>query len=244
MTYIAFHSRDRTTKVRGSERAHMSILISDITAAILPRGFDSNNDFLKLIPKEARSRWASLLATNADEWIRIYFSSFESWPLVYNGEEHPAREVALNTVIAMESDVMSMMAKMTGKCETHGWIDDGDRSWFADIIQKGRDNNILRPDSGWEDVIDHARVADDSALVMSYSVTDPFPNPYVAGVVGEEAVEAWYEQDDDVQWNQAFWDLRDTPWTNISPANLHTEGYLDGTTIWDAMVSPEWRTPL
>lgn len=245
MSYIAFHSkRHKTVKVRGSERAHMGILVTDMAASILPRGLGARDNFTKLIPENYRDEWTSLLSgPGREEWLRTYLGGFSQKKLIFNGAEHNCSETALNTVLAMDSDVMSLMCKIDGTCESHGWFPSEDHNWFASVMEQGLDRHILRSDSGWEDVIKVFQDDLDEPIVMSYSVCDEFPNPYFFDL-DAEACEAWYEnQSDDEQWDSAMAALREMPYLEINSNTLNSQWFLDAATLWDAMESPEWRTP-
>lgn len=243
MSHIAFHTKGREpVKLRGSERAHFSILSVDIAAATLPRGLDMVPNFINLVPLKDRERWApQLTAERYDSWVPIYLSSHSQTKLQFNGELHHCTETVLNTIIAMESDVMSLMVKIDGKCEVHGWFAPEDHSWFAAVMRRGLDNNLLRGNSGWEAVIELFESDLSEPIVMSYSVTDGFPNPHICDV-SEEDEDEWFEHTtEDEKWDMSMLALRRTDWTQISVENLHNERYLDGATLWDAVASPEWK---
>jgi hypothetical protein len=244
MSYIGFNTKGREmVKVRGSERAHMQIMFVDIAAAILPRGLGQVHPLLKIIPKSQQWRWEpQLQGPGALEWVQIYLSSHSDNKLEFNGERHNATETVLNTILAMDSNVMSFMAKVWGTCETHGWFPVEDHAYFAKIIRKGRELSILRADAGWEAVAEMFEAELSGPVVMTYSVTDGFPNPYVVGLNDEASIERWYEMlDEDEQWDTAIAGLQSQPHRKISKETLHGEWFLDASTLWDAMESPEWK---
>lgn len=246
MSHIAFHSKHHdTVKVRGTERAHMSILITDMAAGMLPRGLGQVHPLINIVPKNARGWWEPRLqGQGVDEWVRIYLMSISDNKLKFNGELHHVTETVLNTIMAMESDIMSFMAKVWGTCETHGWFPPEDHSYFAKVIRKGRELNILRADAGWEAVAEMFEAELSDPIVMTYSVTDGFPNPYILGVP-ELDWDTWGEgRDDDDLWDEAMDALRATPYRKISKETLHGEWFLDAATLWDAVASPEWKENL
>jgi hypothetical protein len=105
--------------------------------------------------------------------------------------------VLLNTALLTGSDAIRLAAKLYGLGEIHGFIDGPDRSWCADVIERALDAGLYRRrvhiadqpgaprttvvDYGWDDVLGLLRERDDGPVVLSYSVTDSFPNRAVAG---------------------------------------------------------------
>lgn len=243
MSYIAFHSKHHdTAHVRGSERAHMQIMMADMAAAVIPRGLGPVHPFVNLIPARDQDRWAPQLSEGRHAtWIPIYFSAHSDTKLRFNGKEHETFETVLNTILAMNSDVMSFMAKVWGNCESHGWFPAEDHTFFADIINEGLINHILRPNKGWDKVLEMFNAGLEDPIVMSYSVTDGFPNAELAGH-DYEGDEAWWESTtEEEQWDVCMAALMEKPYEDISAETLNGRWFLDAATLWDAMGSPEWK---
>jgi len=149
-------------------------------------------------------------------------------PLRVAGVDLHTTDVGLNTALLAGSDLIRLAAKIDGWCEVHAWVEGGDRAWLAGIIEQGLRAGMYRqglwmdnPDSGardkwapmgWDQVIGLLRARDDEPAVMSYSATDGFPNPYVAGweppvdplwrpvwAADGEGLAEWQELDDSIR---------------------------------------------
>lgn len=243
MSHIAFHSKEHeTVYVHGSERAHMGIVITDMAAAIFPRGVGDEHPFINLVPQAERERWSwTLRGPQAEGWVKIYLSSYSDYQLEFNGTRHESKETVLNTILAMDSDIMSFMVKVDGTCESHGWFPDRDHNHFAAIMRQGLDRHILRSNRGWDAVIDMFEADLNEPIVMSYSVTNGFPNDEICGVM-EKDVDEWYETHSQAQqWDASMAALRKLPYLEISGQTLNEQWFLDASTLWDAMESPEWK---
>lgn len=242
MSYIAFHSKHHLdVHVRGSERFYMQNVMTDMAAAILPHGVGRPHPFSRLIPDTDRD-WRTLLAgNNADRWVSTYLSSHADTKLFFNGELHETTETVLNTILALDSDVLSLMCKIWGNCESHGWFPPENHNWFADVMRQGLDRHILRSDAGWEKVIKMFEADLSDPIVMSYSVTDGFPNAELAGKSYEEEEEWWETTSEAEQWDVCMAALKEKPYEKISSETLNGMWFRDAATLWDAMESPEWK---
>jgi hypothetical protein len=243
MSYIAFHTKGREeVKVWGSERAHMQLLMADIAAAVLPRGLGSVHPFVNIIPVRDQDRWVPQLTEGRHAmWIPIYLSAHSDTKLHFNGEDHETFETVINTILAMNSDIMSFMAKVWGNCESHGWFPPEDHMFFASIINEGLDRHILRSGKGWDQVLEMFSAGLEDPIVMSYSVTDGFPNAALAGHDYEEDEEWWLNTSAEEQWDVCVAALKEKPYEDISSDTLNGRWFLDAATLWDAVESPEWR---
>lgn len=189
MSRVYFHAPHRDAEVRGSERAYFNGVCNDIALALLnPNGWQARQEIESLLVNPA-----DYLAKIGDdrEWAR----AFETWFSVGDmtaGESGfrvgdsviPASELALNTAIALNSPQIAFMAHVHGLCESHIWIEAENAGWMADLIAKGREDNVFRAGQGWEDVIGLAREVEasgDGPIVLSYSVCEQFPDAYTAG---------------------------------------------------------------
>jgi hypothetical protein len=120
----------------------------------------------------------------------------------------------------MGGEALKFIAFCHGQCEIHGWVDWHSRRWLADVIEEALEVGLLRKRwredqyEGWEGVIELLRgpslTMNSGPIVTSYSVTDGFPNSYVANQeLSEEESEAWYEDlSAEEQWDQAVEGLR------------------------------------
>lgn len=241
MSRIYFHSQHGEAEVRGSERAYLGGLANDLALAVLDPHFDRREQLTPLLPAD------SYLHAMQNRDDRQWWENFKTWfsvgfrgGLTVDGTEYEPFGIALNTLVAMGNEVLRFCARVHGYCEIHGWVEDADREWLADVIDAGRRENVLRPAQGWESVAEFLRTTT-GPVVMSYSVCESFPNagiadwtPDPAAVVipegyadegfDEEAFrrdaawDAWYDLSSDEQWALGMrgvrsreYDLRLTP---------------------------------
>jgi hypothetical protein len=132
------------------------------------------------------------------------------------------------------------MARLHGQCELHAYVEGANRAWLADIIERGRETDVLRPQMKWEQVAEFLRSRDDCPVVTSYSVCDQFPNRHVAGWVapmskyedtGEEYedTDAWYDLPEAERWQRAMDGLRaQGNGLELKPDNWNTFHFRDG----------------
>lgn len=240
MSAVYFNSPTSESKLRGSERAYMGTICVDIASGVL-----ASSSWRSVESKLSRISNCSY-PLDSMMAVRSWLTAAYDGKLTFNGETYPSFEVVLNTVIATASPALCLLARMHGSCEIHAWVAEWDRLWFADVIEQGRKDNILRPDQGWEDVMEHFRQGPPGPIVMSFSVTDSFPNRFVSDWVkpaDDEDGETWYDLDDEKQWELSMSALKKDPYLQITPENLTTQGFGAGTSLWDALQSPEWNTP-
>jgi hypothetical protein len=175
--------------------------------------------FSDYMTAEDVSAWRSLLPH--DCYLQkgdtgIFSDRLETWlsvgdePLIIGGIKRQSFSLKLNTALRWGNDAVKLLARLHGQCEIHAYVEPENRAWLADIIERGRKLNVLRPDQGWESVITMLRRRGDEPVVTSYSVCDGFPNPYIAGVSGddEDAAERWWKQPAEERWAQAMSALR------------------------------------
>jgi hypothetical protein len=180
-----------------------------------------------------RLRWAIVEPLMSDTELRL------------DGNRFHASDVALNTALAVGSDPIKLAAKIHGYCEIHGFVEGEHREWFAGVIDEGLAVGVYRrglnyessdgttkwTSQGWEDVLALLRSRDEP-VVMSYSVTDTFPNSYVAEwerPSDDPDGESWYDLPESKQWSLALAGIRKKPWLSISPETLG--GYFFGLPI-------------
>lgn len=205
MSRVYFHSPTRTAELRGSERAWLASLVSDISDGILHLRDSSRVERLRSLvhPDHYMARKPAPAFEGLTDWARNYSTAFavgfrEQTSLIqYKGQPIDQFVVALNTAAQLGSDQIKLAARLHGQCEIHAWVSGPNRAWLADIMQAGLDSGVYRrgiqhpaePDygrpepvwvpQGWEGVIALLRERDDEPVVTSYSVCDEFPNSSV-----------------------------------------------------------------
>lgn len=167
--------------------------------------------------------------------------------------------VDLNTALVAGSDPVRLAAKIHGWCESHCWVAGPDRAWLAGIIGQGRTSGLYRAAAGWEEIKAGLEARDDEPVVMSYSVSDEFPNAFVGdwmppwpeGVPEtwdaltvaqrkerDERQNAWYELAPDERWRIAFEGLgRTKPWLQLTPESLTEFTFSTPVTVYDLFAS-------
>jgi len=181
--------------------------------------------------------------------------------------------VGLNTTLVAGSDPIKLAAKIDGWCAVHCWVEGLHREWLAYVIEQGLQAGLYRrglyspqlddgepkwTSQGWEQVQAFLRARDDEPVVMSYSVSDQFPNASIAdwlpawpdGVPKtwqgyeslteeqqrerEERQEAWYDLDDAEKWRLGMDGLRQRrPWARLTPDSLAEATFGPAVTVYD-----------
>jgi len=223
---IYFHTRDEgEAEVLGSERAHMGLLISDVSAAFIPTFSERVLPFVTeghYLHEAARSRRPYF-----EKDVRLALAHDSGACLLYNGTPVDSFALQLNTVLAVGNDPLKLLAMIHGQCEIHAYVEGPERDWLAGVIEQGREVGLYRANAGWEDVIKLLRGSADAPVVMSYSVCDSFPNASIADWSapvdddGEEDWDAWYELPDGDRWDLAMTGLRSrTDIKSLAPDRL------------------------
>ncbi len=146
----------------------------------------------------------------------------DGFPIDVAGHRLHTGDVERNTALVAGSDTVALAAKITGWCENHCWVEGPDRAWMADLIDTALDAGIYRhglwyadtpngpndrwSDQGWGDVTALLRSRDDEPVVLSYSVTETFPNPGVADWTPPEFPADWRPSWADDEQSIAGWD--------------------------------------
>lgn len=186
MSRVYFHSQHGTAELRGSERAYADFIVTSLTTAALDYGAwpgrsDPLEQFIRNGPRDPKDLGMHLRHSN---------THFE----LPDGQKIDGFALTLNTAVIVGNDVIRLLARLHGQCEVHGYVEGPHRAWLASVISRGRADNILRSDAGWEAVGALLASRDDEPVVTSYSVTDQFPNAYVAGYTDDtRGVDTWYE---------------------------------------------------
>ncbi|WP_239404534.1 hypothetical protein [Frankia sp. Cj3] len=193
----------------------------------------------------------------AREFVTAFDTAMKVNPpqIVIAGHTLYLGNVNMNTALVAGSDPIRLAAKINGWCEAHCWVAEPDRAWMAGVIDAGRKAGLYRSAMGWENVQAMLRTADDGPVVLSYTVTESFPNPFYhpdaptwpAGVPRDwnaltpkqqqtrRAWEShWYEIDAGEAFDAAMlWLQADRPWAQITPGNLATEAFGPMVTVYD-----------
>lgn len=227
MSHVAFHSPQGTAYVSGPERALAHWLCPQIALLHVP-----DHEVLKpLIPnRDLRDR------RSFEYWLRLWDNYF----VLPDGKRVDTFGVVLNTTLRQGDEILKLMARLDGQCESHAYVEGPNRAWLADLIEKGR-NTIynphpsirdevikpgpyLRDGMGWEDVVALLRSRDDEPVVTSYSVCDGFPNSLYAGIPNQEEIDddEWDSMLEESQWKWAMAGLREennTAQVEMKPEN-------------------------
>lgn len=192
---VARGPADAAWDLNGSSGFDRAKAILDLVPEV-PDGLDGANYLHTMLRAAVQNkdnpepRWALVRALKTT--MRV-----DGLRMLIAGVELNTDNISLNTALVAGSDPVRLAAKINGWCESHAWVDGPDRAWMADIINEGLRAGIYRrelwyadtsdgphdkrADQGWGQVVDLLRARDDEPVVMSYSVTDGFPNPWIAG---------------------------------------------------------------
>jgi len=232
MSRVYFTTHDAQAELRGSERAWLGLFSQAIGVGMLPT-FDLRD---VIYPESERQR-LMLSRTDLETALRINISG-----LTFQIGTHRVEPwiVNLNTALLMGNDPVRLGTYIHAQCEVHGWFEPESFPWVVDVIAAGRESGLYRNDAGWEDVRDLFVDAEDP-IVMSYSVTESFPDLglVLRSGLGPEPhldTEYWWEGLDD----EARWDLSMKALLQVmQPINEKTmaEGFVsrDGEPAYNAM---------
>lgn len=239
MSSITFHTRDEDVSVGGAERAYMGFLCDRLTFAVLDIELASINS------NEMRSRLMRVVRPGhylhdmtPDKQVLSLPAALSCGhdTLQWNGHHIDFWHVVLNTALALGSDAVRLSARIHASCEIHGWVAGQNRLWLADIIEGGLTDDVLRQAhqtqyGNWPAVLKLLRSSTQSAVVMSYSVTDDFP--------------PWdHENDCPKDWGTAFLELMASGGgLELCPDTWSTHRYGTGLTALD-LTAPDWSARL
>jgi hypothetical protein len=250
---IYFHSPSGTAEVSGRERAYAGMICNNLLFVALGIStFTDAEPYRKLLPLDS---YVHRHSNDAQ-----FFAAFRTWSFAQmgamyqlpDGRETNVFEASLNTAVAMGSDPIRLLAKLHGQCEIHAYVEGPNRAWLADIIEQGVKDKILRVwendfYGGWPAVVKLLRSRDDEPIVTSYSVTEQFPNRYIAQEYGEWEPDeedpngdSWYELPEEEQWNFAMDGLRyynQEGTIEMKPETFAIQGYGDGLSGFDIIAT-------
>jgi len=171
-------------------------------------------------------------------------------------------DLECNTALVAGSDSVALAAKLFAWCRAHCWVEGAARGWLADVISRGLQAGLFRDGHGWErpregdhgpGVIPLLLKRHDEPVVLSYSVDDGFPNPFIdeelnttdgqppvaASFGQEEALDRlteWNALPYDEKWHTAMRDLRQhRPWARLAPETLRHQTFWAPVTVHDVM---------
>jgi len=209
MSRMYFHSISETTEVHGSERAYGNCLSSNISLALL--NIDSwYDDIIRLLDKDhyinqtlhnnMRFREPYILKQEVVRQLETAIKvGYEEKILVLDDKPIDTWHLLLNTALLVGSDAIKLLTRLHAQCEIHAIIRGKNRGWFADIIEKGRSENILREKVGWEETVKMLRSNNKETVVTSYSVCNSFPN---GGIADWEV--PYNKEDDEPDWDKWY----------------------------------------
>lgn len=277
MSSIAFHTATTAARISGREHGRFGLLLkerswqhllaaygSGLAGSTLQRAVNWPGWVAEDRPRQT-GQWANFtaraeLAHNVSGQLGVRLPNGQRAGTVL--------DVALNSVTAgTADDVTALAVRLYGQCEMHGWIAAEDRAWAADIIDVGRRRGVLNDHAsinvqyeGWPGVVDLLRNVDlDEPVVMSYSVSEWFPNRLIAEADPEFAAvaarccprgcdecadEEWEGLSDRRRWELGVAGLRhrsvESFMLRICPANLHQPSFgVDVAVTW-ADLAREW----
>lgn len=248
MSRIYFHAPHRTAEVGGSERAYFGELARCVALGVLG----------PLYTRQTREWLEPLLVGRSysfreDYWeldFGMWFGGMDRGGVRVGDHVVGVSELALNTLVAMNSPQLSFVAHVHGCCENHGWVEAENARWLSDLVLRGREDNLFRAGQGWEDVATLAQeVAEtcEGPIVMSYSVCESFPNPAVANWTpadeGDEGGDAWYALSADAQWDMGVRALRESDWPFAMGPDRQRQGFLSGHSVFD-LLATRWTGQL
>jgi hypothetical protein len=261
---IYFNSPSGDAELLGAEGAHLRGFVYDLAVGMLNLdGTSPGTDHLYvLVPPEHYLKHGAYQNPNTRNWTRDFGTAFRTDSggagalMRYQGRELHPLTLALNTALVMGNDVVRLAARIAGQNEIHGWVDGPNRAWLADIVQEGLDLRIFRktlryqprPGAplkqaplGWEDVITLLRARDDEPVVMSYSVTESFPNRKMLGRTEED--DDWFDElPASEQWALCMIELRnsDTGLREMRPDCWTGHRFGDGLSVLD-LTAQDWE---
>lgn len=149
-------------------------------------------------------------------------------------------ELNLNTALCDGGDVFKLMARLHGQCEIHAYVEGPNRVWLAGIMRQGLAAKLFRPDDNWESVAAFLEERSDEPVVMSYSVTDGFPNAahYDGDAPADQEDDDWfYELPEEEQWTSCMALLRrEKPWLELDPETWNNYRFTHNLT-WHDIIS-------
>lgn len=234
MSRVYFHTPFRTAELHGAERAWAGQVVTSLSEGLVRA---NATRIEPLLPPGHFTRQPSPLGLMGQE-ATFMLAWRTGVDLHWRGHRLPSWHFALNTAILVGNDPIRFLARLDAQCEIHAWVDGPDRRWLADIIHAGLDGGVYRGGMGWDSIIDLLVERDDEPVVMSYSVTDDFPNPYCSTRVfdTDEARDAWWDLPTETQWAEGMqWLRAQQSGLQIAPDNLAAQAFGHRLTVFDLL---------
>lgn len=237
MSRIYFHTKSEgTAEVSGRERANMGVTCGDLVSALVPRLYGDEPPHY--FTGYARETINMMKRTARDEVVGTMLRVSDRPVFQLGGEPLDSFSLVLNTVLAVGNDLLCLFARLHAQCEIHAYVEGPERAWLAGVIKQGMEAGLYRSGMGWDGVAVLLEQSDSEPVVTSFSVTDGFPNSYVAGWTPPDGAneDAWYEDlTDDERWDLAIAGLRaQRDILPLSPVNLRGR-FGHGKTLFDVL---------
>lgn len=240
MSRLHLHAPDATIDVLGSERHWFGSISDKVGMALVDGHFLT--ELAKWMDIDAYGRTPPGTVYNAAtvDHVRLAFRfGLEENPvLTWRGVQIDPWTLTLNTAMRVGSFPVRLATRIHAQCEIHAWVDAPNLDWFAGIIVAGLRSGVMREGAGWDDAITFLRERDGvHPIVMSYSVTDGFPNAYVstwerAPDAGDD--DAWYDLPAKQQWAMSMDALRAQPGhLEITPDGFEDYAFGNGVSWLD-----------
>lgn len=220
MSIICFHHQDgHVDEVLGTERATMDILINKVSLSVFDFYASENHWTKNLFP-------ARLYETFTAEILERCLSSFGYPKLNFGGKTWPTWVVRSNTAMLLGSDLVKLCVRIHNECEHWARVEGENRKWFAGLCESALSAGIFGKGVGWEQTIESIRSAEDSPVVMSFSVSGGFPTNEVVPSELTAGLE-WHDLPYYRQWKLAIQCLR-AQHSEIKPDGFDSHRYGDG----------------
>lgn len=188
MSTLYFHTKDSDlddVEMSGSERAHMSLLQTDIVKGLASR-----------LTKEKVTPYVCGESLEKNPFYGMEDSFGESLLLKmahYSGDFNfqfgedkvSAFVLYINTAYYLGTDEIKLMSRIHNQCEFHSYILPKSFKWMHKIISRGLKNGIMRKNHGWEELLILLEKSK-SPIVTSFSVDNIFPNKELLGLEEHE----------------------------------------------------------
>ena len=209
MSSVIFQTKTQRSCVSGSERAYITMLLTNLTYGVLYETLDcmfhTTPPFLKYISSDSHLL-TSKTVTLPEMFVLFLHSGVHQDHIVVNGVASKVYPFCLNTAIIAGDIVIKLLARFEGQCEKHCWFPKSMFEWVANKLESGRTRKILRPDMGWENVIGMLRTSEDEECVLSFSGTDSFPTH---AIIPDAERAAYNSMSSSQQWDRGMLHLRE-----------------------------------
>jgi len=207
MSRIYFTNREGDVEVHGRERHRMAGLCNNVAWGMIdsmfPPFLDKTPDVLSIFQEAYRELFRTVhFRERLKSWL---FAPCDNRMNVC-GVEVDVFSTILNTAYTIGSDVVRLCARIHAQCEIFGYFEPENREWVCEVIQEALGNGIFDASAGWLKVLEMFKTW--SPVVLSYSITDTFPNPYLIGIKEADEVDEFLELPFREQFDDCFFYLR------------------------------------